>query len=42
MSAGPLPPPSPPLPHRVVLDVRRLPGYGHGTHSTQWWGIIGF
>lgn len=42
MSAGPLPPLSTPLPHRVVLNVRRLPSYGHGTRSTQWWGIMGF
>ncbi len=42
MTSGPLHPLSTPLQHRVVLNVRRLPSYGHGTRSTQWWGTMGF
>jgi heme/copper-type cytochrome/quinol oxidase subunit 3 len=30
------------LQHNVVLNVRRLPTYGHGSRSSQWWGIMGF
>ena len=33
---------SSPLQHNVVLNVRKLPNYGHGSRSSQWWGIMGF
>jgi cytochrome c oxidase subunit III len=33
---------SSPLQHNVVLNVRQLPSYGHGSRSSQWWGIMGF
>jgi hypothetical protein len=42
MTSGPLQSISTPLQHRVVLNVARLPTYGHGTRSSQWWGIMGF
>lgn len=30
------------LPHRVVLNARRMPTYAHGPRSTMWWGTLGF
>jgi cytochrome c oxidase subunit III len=33
---------STPLQHSVVLNVRRLPSYGHGSRNSQWWGTMGF
>ena len=31
-----------PLPHRVVLNARRMPSYAHGSRSPMWWGTVGF
>lgn len=39
MTAGPL---SAPPRQRVVLNLRQLPSYAHGSRSTQWWGTMGF
>jgi cytochrome c oxidase subunit III len=30
------------MPHRVVLNARRMPTYAHGPRSTMWWGTLGF
>jgi heme/copper-type cytochrome/quinol oxidase subunit 3 len=42
MTSSPHQPLSAPLQHNIVLNVRRLPTYGHGSRSSQWWGIMGF
>lgn len=31
-----------PMPHRVLLNARPLPTYGHGARASQWWGTMGF
>ncbi len=42
MTSGPLPHPTSALRHRVVLNARHIPTYGHGSRSTTWWGTMGF
>jgi cytochrome c oxidase subunit 3 len=42
MTPDPLQPLSSPLRNYVVLNLRQLPSYAHGTRSTQWWGTMGF
>jgi cytochrome c oxidase subunit III len=31
-----------PMPYRVVLNVRQMPTYGHGSRATTWWGTLAF